>query len=224
MRAYLAAVAVCLLGACGAARSAIAPSPCSGFRNARGPYATLRAPFTALPSAVQFEAERDVISLGEVPRVIVRAGNAGIGRFNETSEFTVTNPDGSKNDGPCDPAREPGTSAGFAALNFKCHPFTQLGVYTIRFEPARSGLTGDPVELRLRVVKAAPASDFWPLILKLSHDERVRLAKLALRAAAHDDSVAAAYAAAPPVPEEFSSDDQPPAWEGQGWDEFRAPR
>jgi hypothetical protein len=34
------------------------------------------------------------------------------------------------------------------------------------------------------------ASDFWPLILKLPHDERVRLAKLALRAAAHDDSAA----------------------------------
>ena len=26
--------------------------------------------------------------------MIVRAGDAGIGRFNETSEFTVTNPDG----------------------------------------------------------------------------------------------------------------------------------
>jgi hypothetical protein len=43
------------------------------------------------------------------------------------------------------------------------------------------------------------ASDFWPLILKLPHDERVRLAKLALRAAAHDDSAAAAYAAVPPA-------------------------
>ncbi len=67
------------------------------------------------------------------------------------------------------------------------------------------------------------ASDFWPLILKLPHDERVRLAKLALRAAAHDDS-AAAYATAPPVPDEFSSDDEPLAWEGQGWEEFGAPR
>ena len=41
------------------------------------------------------------------------------------------------------------------------------------------------------------ASDFWPLILKLPHDERVLLAKLALRAAAKDDSSAPAYAAAP---------------------------
>ena len=67
------------------------------------------------------------------------------------------------------------------------------------------------------------ASDFWPLILKLPHDERVRLAKLALQAAAHDDA-AAAYAAAPPAPDEFSSDEEPLAWEGQGWEEFGAPR
>jgi hypothetical protein len=66
------------------------------------------------------------------------------------------------------------------------------------------------------------ASDFWPLILKLPHDERVRLAKLALRAAATDDSSAEAYAAA--TPDEFSSDDEPLAWESQGWEEFGAPR
>ena len=68
------------------------------------------------------------------------------------------------------------------------------------------------------------ASDFWPLILKLPHDERVRLAKLALRAAAHDDAAAATYAAAPPSPDEFSTDEDPLAWEAQGWEEFGAPR
>jgi hypothetical protein len=52
----------------------------------------------------------------------------------------------------------------------------------------------------------------------------VRLAKLALRAAAHDDSAAAAYVAAPPSPDEFSSDEEPLAWEGQGWEEFGARR
>ena len=65
------------------------------------------------------------------------------------------------------------------------------------------------------------ASDFWPLILKLPHDERVRLAKLALQAAAHDDSAAAAYAAAPPSPDEFSTDEDSLAWEAQGWEERR---
>jgi len=67
------------------------------------------------------------------------------------------------------------------------------------------------------------ASDFWPLILKLPHDERVQLAKLALRAAASDASSAAAYAAAPPAPDEFSSDDEPLAEKGQGWAELGVP-
>jgi len=68
------------------------------------------------------------------------------------------------------------------------------------------------------------ASDFWPLILMLPHDERVRLAKLALRAAATDASSPESYAAARPTPDEFSSDDEPLAWESQGWEEFGAPR
>jgi hypothetical protein len=68
------------------------------------------------------------------------------------------------------------------------------------------------------------ASDFWPLILKLPHDERVRLAKLALRAAAQDDSPANAYAAAPSATDEFTTDEEPLAWEGHGWEEFGAAR
>ncbi len=73
---------------------------------------------------------------------------------------------------------------------------------------------------------AAPltASDFWPLILKLPHDERVRLAKLALRAAAEEGADAAAYAAGPPSPDEFSADEEPLAWDAEGWEEFSAPR
>lgn len=64
------------------------------------------------------------------------------------------------------------------------------------------------------------AHDLWPLVLKLPHDERVRLAKLALKAAATDD--AAAYRAAPPDTSEFGSDDEPLSWEGEGWEEFSA--
>jgi hypothetical protein len=64
------------------------------------------------------------------------------------------------------------------------------------------------------------AHDLWPLVLKLPHDERVRLAKLALKAAATDD--AAAYRAAAPDPDEFGSDEDPLAWEGEGWEEFSA--
>jgi hypothetical protein len=64
------------------------------------------------------------------------------------------------------------------------------------------------------------AHDLWPLVLKLPHDERVRLAKQALKAAAEDD--AAAYRAAPPDAAEFGSEDEPLSWEGKGWEEFSA--
>ncbi|KFE71020.1 hypothetical protein [Hyalangium minutum] len=60
---------------------------------------------------------------------------------------------------------------------------------------------------------------------KLSHDEQVRLAKLALSAAAKSGgSDAASYRASPPGREEFSSEEDPLAWEAEGWDEFNAPR
>jgi hypothetical protein len=64
------------------------------------------------------------------------------------------------------------------------------------------------------------ARAIWPLVLKLSHNERVQLAKLALKAAAMDD--AAAYRAAPEGTDEFASEDDPLAWEGEGWEEFSA--
>jgi len=69
------------------------------------------------------------------------------------------------------------------------------------------------------------ADDLWPLVSKLSPQEQVRLAKLALRAAAlksGDD--AAVYAAAPVKQDEFSSDDDPLAWEADGWEDLDAPR
>ena len=66
------------------------------------------------------------------------------------------------------------------------------------------------------------AHDLWPLCLKLPHDERVRLARLALKAAATDD--AAAYRKAAPDADEFGSEEEPLVWEGEGWDEFRASR
>jgi hypothetical protein len=63
---------------------------------------------------------------------------------------------------------------------------------------------------------ALTAQDLWPLIMKLPHDERVRLAKLAFRAASYPEGDAAAYAAAPPQVDEFASDEAL-AWESGGW-------
>ena len=68
------------------------------------------------------------------------------------------------------------------------------------------------------------AQDLWPLVQKLPHDEQVRLAKLALRAAASVRDDTGAYLASPPALDEFSSDDDPLAWEGGGWEDFDAPR
>jgi len=67
------------------------------------------------------------------------------------------------------------------------------------------------------------AQDLLPLIERLSHEEQLRLARLALRAAT-DGSDAAAYEAAPPRAEEFSSDEDPLAWDGEGWENVDAPR
>lgn len=65
------------------------------------------------------------------------------------------------------------------------------------------------------------AQDLWPLVQKLTHDEQVRLAKLALRAAARGgESDAASYQASPPGQDEFSSGEEPLAWDAEGWDEF----
>jgi hypothetical protein len=69
------------------------------------------------------------------------------------------------------------------------------------------------------------AEDLLPLVEKLPHDEQVRLAKLALRAAARGGSSDAdTYRVSPPGKEEFSSAEEPLAWEAEGWDEFDASR
>lgn len=74
----------------------------------------------------------------------------------------------------------------------------------------------------IRLAHELTARDLWPLLLKLPHDERIRLARLALRAAATEHEDAASYASAAPSEEEFGSDEEPLAWEGEGWDEFSA--
>lgn len=74
----------------------------------------------------------------------------------------------------------------------------------------------------IRLAHELTARDLWPLLLKLPHDERIRLARLALRAAATEHEDAASYTSAAPSEEEFGSDEEPLAWEGEGWDEFSA--
>jgi hypothetical protein len=69
---------------------------------------------------------------------------------------------------------------------------------------------------------ALTAQDLWPLVLKLPHEEQVRLAKLALHAAARGDRRdRLTYQSVPPAPDEFAVEEDPLAWEAEGWDEFR---
>ncbi len=65
------------------------------------------------------------------------------------------------------------------------------------------------------------AEDLLPWLLKLPHDEQLRLARLALHAASgggRDDQHA--YQVAPTTKEEFSIAEDSLTWDGEGWDEF----
>lgn len=56
------------------------------------------------------------------------------------------------------------------------------------------------------------------LISSLSNQERVRLVHLLVQQTRSSD--AEAYALMPPGEDEFSSDEEPLAWEAEGWEEF----
>ena len=62
------------------------------------------------------------------------------------------------------------------------------------------------------------ADDIIPLVASLSDSERV---KLLMWIAAPHGSDASAYRAAPPTHDEFSGEDEPMAWDAEGWDRFR---
>jgi hypothetical protein len=57
---------------------------------------------------------------------------------------------------------------------------------------------------------------------KLPYEEQVRLARLALRAAALGRSANAAYQAQSPTNDEFGTDEDPLAWDAEGWESFSA--
>ena len=60
------------------------------------------------------------------------------------------------------------------------------------------------------------ADDLLPLVAKLPHDEQVRLAQLALRAAREAKRDAAAYRGMPVRLDEFSQDGEGTSWESEG--------
>jgi hypothetical protein len=68
------------------------------------------------------------------------------------------------------------------------------------------------------VPRILTAEDIVPLIASLSDEERLRLLRWI---ASPHGADAAAYRIAPPAREEFSTADDPLAWEADGWEESR---
>jgi hypothetical protein len=68
------------------------------------------------------------------------------------------------------------------------------------------------------MAKRMTADDILALIATLGREERLRLFRLITQK--HPAEDAAAYSAAPTRDEEFASDEDPLAWEAEGWEEF----
>ncbi|MBS2024063.1 MAG: hypothetical protein JST92_16800 [Deltaproteobacteria bacterium] len=64
---------------------------------------------------------------------------------------------------------------------------------------------------------ALSAQDFVDLVAKLTPDERVRLARMALDSAAAERAAGEAYESQPPKPGEFDGDEDPLSWDAEGW-------
>ena len=62
------------------------------------------------------------------------------------------------------------------------------------------------------------ADDILPLLAGLTPAERVRLLRLMTEQPDADDG--ATYGAVPPREEEFSTDEDPLAWEADGWEDI----
>jgi hypothetical protein len=62
------------------------------------------------------------------------------------------------------------------------------------------------------------ADDILPLVASLTPHERVRLLRLITSRPSAE--AAAVYGAVPPGQDEFSSDEEPLAWEAEGWEKI----
>jgi hypothetical protein len=65
------------------------------------------------------------------------------------------------------------------------------------------------------MARALRADDILPLVDSLTPQERVRLLRLIVRPQGGDETV---YRSVPPSRDEFSADDEPLAWEAEGWE------
>jgi hypothetical protein len=66
------------------------------------------------------------------------------------------------------------------------------------------------------MAKTLTADDILPLVASLTPQERVRLQRLIALPQGGDASV---YRSVPPARDEFSTDDEPLAWDADGWED-----
>lgn len=130
--------------------------PRDAIRPAAGPFEVRAASPTAEPSDVWLAPDRDVLLQGQVPLTNVMGEELGPGVYHETAESTVLQPDGKPTPRACDASRKPGSSKGFAVLNFECKPMSEPGVYNVRFNPSDHGLKGDAATMPVRVLSTPP--------------------------------------------------------------------
>jgi len=67
------------------------------------------------------------------------------------------------------------------------------------------------------MARALTADDILPLIDSLTPQERVRLLRLIATPPGDDAPV---YRSVPPSRDEFSADDEPLAWDAEGWEDI----
>jgi len=67
------------------------------------------------------------------------------------------------------------------------------------------------------MAKPLSAEDVFPLVARLTPPERLRLLRLISTRPGADDGDA--YRALPPRDEEFSTDEEPLAWDSEGWED-----
>jgi hypothetical protein len=78
------------------------------------------------------------------------------------------------------------------------------------------GALPDNIQIMPRLLTA---DDIMSLVASLPDSERIKLLR---RIASPRGDDVSAYVAAPPKPDEFSGDDEPIAWDAEGWDEFHS--
>lgn len=65
-----------------------------------------------------------------------------------------------------------------------------------------------------RMAEPLTADDILPLVARLSPQERARFFRLVTASGAD----AKAYHVVPPTPDEFTTDEDPLAWDAEGWE------